>query len=449
MIVFKRRLLFWLVKAYLKRWGKAILFFFLLGLVVFFLLRSTVTLLVAQFLAGNRQTIGLVGSYTIDTIPSNIIADISNGLTSVSEDGTVIPKVASSWVISDNGKTYTFSLRHNVHFTDGTLLTSREIQPSFADATISRPDLYTIIFHLKDTYAPFLITASHPILKNGFVGVGDYKIQNIKLNGSFIESITLVAKNKTQDFKIYQFYPTNDALKVALALGEISIADNLIDEEFKNTTFSHFPNMNVKKKVLYNQVVTVFYNTQDKVLSDKKLRDGLSYSLPNIFADGERAYSPISPKLWAYAVASPHTQDLSHAKLLLGASIGSSAPPTLTLDTLPKYEKVAEKVAQAWSTIGIKTKIETVDSAPQVFQIYLGEYSIPLDPDQYSLWHSYQQNNITNYRSVRIDKLLEDGRKTTDRQDTVRIYTDFQKYLLDDQPATFLFYPYAYTISRK
>ena len=207
--------------------------------------------------------------------------------------------------------------------------------------------------------------------------------------------------------------------------------------------------MNVKKKVLYNQVVTVFYNTQDKVLSDKKLRDGLSYSLPNIFADGERAYSPISPKLWAYAVASPHTQDLSHAKLLLGASIGSSAPPTLTLDTLPKYEKVAEKVAQAWSTIGIKTKIETVDSAPQVFQIYLGEYSIPLDPDQYSLWHSYQQNNITNYRSVRIDKLLEDGRKTTDRQDRVRIYTDFQKYLLDDQPATFLFYPYAYTISRK
>ena len=39
-------------------------------------------------------------------------------------------------------------------------------------------------------------------------------------------------------------------------------------------------------------------------------------------------------------------------------------------------------------------------------------------------------------------------RKTIDINERKEIYADFQKYLLDDAPASFLYLPYTYEISR-
>lgn len=62
---------------------------------------------------------------------------------------------------------------------------------------------------------------------------------------------------------------------------------------------------------------------------------------------------------------------------------------------------------------------------------------MPKDPDQYILWHSDQVNNIVRYKNLRIDKLLEDGRSVTNINERKEIYSDFQKYLMDDLPASF------------
>ncbi len=45
------------------------------------------------------------------------------------------------------------------------------------------------------------------------------------------------------------------------------------------------------------------------------------------------------------------------------------------------------------------------------------------------LWHTGQDNNITKYENKRIDKLLEDGRKTLDFTERKKIYNDVTKYL--------------------
>jgi ABC-type transport system substrate-binding protein len=45
--------------------------------------------------------------------------------------------------------------------------------------------------------------------------------------------------------------------------------------------------------------------------------------------------------------------------------------------------------------------------------------------------------------------LLEDGRRTSDVGERRIIYADFQKFLIEDVPASFLFFPYEYDISRK
>ena len=74
---------------------------------------------------------------------------------------------------------------------------------------------------------------------------------------------------------------------------------------------------------------------------------------------------------------------------------------------------------------------------------------MPQDVDQYALWHSDQPNNITRYVNLRVDKLLEDGRKEMDLEKRKLIYADFQKFIQADPPASFLFFPYIYNVTRK
>jgi peptide/nickel transport system substrate-binding protein len=225
----------------------------------------------------------------------------------------------------------------------------------------------------------------------------------------------------------------------------------LTDSTFKDTSFNQFPNATVEKHIDYSQLVTLFYNTQDKVLSDKKFRDALSYTLPDTIAQGERAASSLPPQSWAYRQNSLREQDTEHATLLLKDVKDQYKEniPTLTISTLPNYKDLAQIITKEWKKIGIKTKIKVVNNLPDQYQIFLGKFNVSHDPDQYSLWHSDQTNNITNYKNIRIDKLLEDGRKTLDQDQRIKFYEEFQKYLADDQPASFLYFPYVYSVSRK
>lgn len=447
-----RRLIFWLLRAYIQKWGKAIFAFFVLGLIIFFLLQTIVISFITKITSENKQSIGIVGTYTVDSLPNSLLGLISAGLTKVSPDGSVHPDLATSWDITDNGKTYTFHLKKDQFFSDGTPFTAKDIPFSFTNVTTSTPNTFTIVFHLKDSYAPFLVTVSRPIFKKDFVGIGRYKVKNVALNGAFIQSLSIASMANPGIVRVYQFYPTEDALKLAYALGEISIAQDIDSTQFQQTNFSAFPNTHIAKTTDYTTLVTLFYNTADKILSDPKLRDALSYTIPNTFPEGERAYSPLSPLSWAYQDTNPHLQDFTHAKLLLEASLGTNAQayPHITISTLAKYQSIAQQIQTLWKQLGIATKIEVVTTVPTTFQVYLGDFHLPQDPDQYTLWHSYQDNNITNFnKDLRIDKLLEDGRKTLDLSERIKIYADFQKYLINEEPATFLYFPYSYTLTRK
>lgn len=456
MIFFKRRRYFyWLIKAYFKKWGKNILFFFFFGLfagvILFFLLRTTSDFLISKIPTGDKETIGMVGAYTIDSLPSSIFNAVSTGLTKVSETGEITPGIARGWKIDNNGKTYIFYLKNNLRFNDGENITSDSINYSFKDVTMEKPDKYIVVFKLKDTYSPFLVTLSGPIFKDGLVGIGEYRIKNIKTNGTFIKSLTIISRKNSSKIKTYEFYPSQEALKVALALGEITKAEDLSDIEFNKSSFDKFPNLKVVKKVDENQLVTLFFNNEDRVVSDKRIRTSLSYAIPDEFSNGKRTFSPFSYKSWAYNEENIRKQDLEHARIVLDKTDSStnSAALNLTIKTMAKYKNTAEEISAVWKKIGIKTKIEIVDSIPDSYQILLSDFNIPLDPDQYTIWHSDQNNNITNYKNLRIDKLLEDGRKIFEIDTRKKIYADFQKYLIDDSPAIFLYFPYKYEVSKK
>lgn len=452
MIFFRRRLFIWLLRAYVKKWGLTILLFFVVGLALFFLLLKAAIYLIPKIPIGQRQTIGMVGAYTLDTLPSSLLTNLSHGLTAISGDGTIVPDLAKSWNIRDNGKTYIFTLKDNVFFSDGTPFTSDQITLPFSDVSIERPNKMIIVFHLKEVYSPFLTTVAHPIFKKGFVGVGEYRIQQVKINGNFVESITLSSTRNQYSTKTYHFYPSQEALKMAYALGDITSAVGLSSLSFQLTSFDHFPNTRVQKNVDYNRLITLFYNVTDPTLSDVKIRSALTYALPDHFTNGERNYTPYPPFFWANdPLQNARQQDLAHANLLITQSQSATKGShiSLSIKTFPEYKNDAKMIAKIWEQLGFRSSIEIVTTIPGRFQVFLGDFILPKDPDQYMLWHSSQGNNITQYNNQRIDKLLEDGRETLDFPTREKIYSDFQKYLLADSPASFLYFPYEYEISRK
>lgn len=438
------------MKAYLKKWRNTILLFFALGLLAFFILKFVVNYFIPLIPFTQEHTVGIVGAYTVDTLPPVVLSKVSRGLTYVASDYTVKPDLAKSWEIKNDGKTYVFHLKNNVYFSDGTKFSSDEITYNFSNVDISKPNKDTIIFNLKSSYSPFLVTVSRPIFKDGFVGIGSYRVRSLNLNGSFVQSIELVSTQGGKEI-LYQFYATEDAVKTAYMLGDIDEINELSGTNFQNKDMLTFKGVSSFKSTNYTNLVTLFYDTNDKDLSDKKLREALAYTMPDKFIQGERNYGPFPPTSWVnnYGLTT-YNQDFEHAKSLLDSSATATNTSTLTfqLQTLPQYKDLADQIKDLWQKIGIKTNIKVVDAFPTDFQIFLGDFNVSKDPDQYTLWHSSQENNITNYKNLRIDKLLEDGRQTVDMSQRGKIYSDFQKYLLDDPPATFLYFPYQYNLKR-
>lgn len=448
-----RRLLFWLVKAYIKKWGKIIAVSFVAGLLIFFTILSSSQFLLRLLPVEKRASVGYIGAYYIESLPEGIQQKISRGLTRVEKDGTIKPDVAESWAVKDNGKTYVFTLKDDVFYSDGKKLTAQNLPYEFTSVKKKVIDNRRISFTLQDQYAPFLVTVSRPIIRKGFVGLGDYVVRDVAFNGDFVKSLAIVSKKDKLVTERYSFYPSEDALKIAFALGEVRKAFGLSTDAFLHTQLGLYKNTDVKKITDTNVLVTLFFATRDPVLSDPKIRSGLSYALPESFAAGERNFLPYSPlSKFANKDGIEKHQDFAHAHLLLDAAkeqASSGAVLKVTLKTLPKYRTTAEAIKEVWKKVGVETTIEEVDGKPDTFQVYLGDFVLPKDPDQYTLWHSTSGNNITRLNDRRIDKLLEDGRKTNDVKERQNIYNDFQKYLLAESPAAFLYFPYEYTVERK
>lgn len=453
-MVVRKRLIFWLIRAYINRWGRTFIFSFLAGLAIFFIVLFSSRYFVNLLPVYNHTITGITGAYTVEDLPPAIVQKISKGLTVVGEDGKIKPGLAASWKILEKGKTYVFYLKKNQFFSDGREITSDLINYKFADVAVNRPDKHTIEYKLKDIYAPFLITVSRPVFQPGLIGAGDYIIDDIKLNGTFVQSLSLANKKNRFDVITYEFYPSIEALKYAYVLGEVNHIVGVDNLKFKNSSYDQFPNSIVKKNTNYNKLVTLFYNNNDQYLSDKKMRLAISYTLPQSYDIGEKAFLPYSPKsIYFNKDLEIREQNFEHAKVLLDAvSTSSESANTkiaLSMKTLAKYKDTAKLIARNLNKLGIETTIEEVEKVPSDFQIYLGDFVLSNDPDQYPLWHSAQARNITKYKNLRIDKLLEDGRKTVVLEERKKLYADFQKYLIEDSPASFLYFPYENEIIKK
>jgi len=350
---------------------------------------------------------------------------------------TVIPGLAESWEISEDGLTYTFKLRQGVKFHDGTDFNAEAVKfnfdrwmdksnkyhnpegfpyyndmfggykgdPDHVIKEIKVVDAHTIQFVLNRTQAPFLANlgmspfaiASPKAIEGGKlgdepVGTGPFKFAGWKRN-----DIITLEKNPDYwnkgypklDKVIFKVIPENTARLTALTSGEIDLMDGLNPDdaeavkENKDLQLLLRPSMNVGY---------LAFNTEKKPFDNPKVRQAISHAInkPEMVKAfysglGEPATNPMPPSLWGYNdQIKDREYNLDQAKKLLaeagypnGFKVQFMAMP-VPRPYIPDGKKMAEAIQQDLKKIGIETEIVTMEWATYLEKTRLGEYEMCL-----------------------------------------------------------------------
>lgn len=405
-------------------------------------------LVVAQFKLNlfhpqNTIRIGLIGTYQEYDLPFEVTKLISAGLVEASSDGRIKPKLVTGWETNNDATQFKFKLKDNLKWVDYTSFKATDLEFGIPNTNVSYPNDDTIQFDLKESYSPLPSLLTKPLIKKGsLLGTGPYRITKVEKSRIFITKLTLES-NDLKLPKIYiRFYPNEKVAITGFNMGEVQVVLGLSNPKYilQNSLIS------IKQTTDYSKIVTLLFQTNDTLLSNRSLRQALSYQIPQIPGE-ETANNPYPPQFWAYNkdakkyLSNPsEAQDaLERAKSQLPDGTSHSE---LILTTIPNLETVGKTIVDSWKELGFDSKLRIESGIPQNFQALLITQSIPQDPDQYSLWHATQtKTNLTKYNSKRADKDLEDGRKIITEEDRQVKYFDFQKTLLEDAPAVFLYFP--------
>jgi len=450
------RYYYWLLLAFLKKHNKLIFLSFLISVITAISV-VTISPYISSTLVHTKRVVGIVGSYeaqNFDALPEDILNKVSSGLTIINDKGVVLPMLASTWEISPDNKVYTFHLRHNVLLNNGEVFNAKHVSLSFLDVTMKVIDDYTIAFTLRKPLAIFPLYLTKPIIVYPDIGVaGLYSVEKVKVKNERIQELQLSPNRKDVQPIVYVFYPSEGEMITDYKLGKIT--EMTITNKTMADAFTSWKNTTVTKSVVYDRLLTLFYNQHNPLIAERDFRLAVEAALHyDELADlGELVSSPIPPISWAYNGDTKKKEtDVEYAKKTLDRLITASESGKLTLQTSYEYLDMADMVTNSLKDVGLQVNVNMAgySSTKPQFDLLLAYLKIPTDPDQYYYWHSTQSlAQMLGYKNLKLDKQLEDGRSQYKVSERKAIYYDMQKTLRDNPPALFLFYPYVYNIKRK
>lgn len=452
-LALRTRYYYWFFSSFAKKYGRIIFPVFIGVFLLFILFRS----FGERFLFSlnfTKRKIGLVVTGERSRIPNEILPLISSAFVTFNEKGTVKPKLATRWDSLQDGREFIFHFPKNITWSDGNNFTTADIDNTFFSfngmVSVKKIDPYTLSLSLQHPLTNFPSLLTTPLLRNNFVGVGgSYKVGHIKLEYGEIKQIDLTPLVAGLSPLVYKLYNTVDDMVIAYKLSEID-SFTTQDERVANS-FSMWKNTELSSIFDYHRIVTVFINTQKAPFDNKNLRQALAFGVnyPQIDKYGQRAFSPLLPFSFAYnADVKTYGYEPEIAKSLVEKN--NAVGKKITLFASYELNQIADELVNAYKEIGLLVDVRYTGYIPTNYDLFLTLWEPPIDPDQYAFWHQTQKaGNMSNLKNVRIDKLLEDGRKELSQTKRKQIYTKFQEVLAEEAPALFLYYPKLYTVKRK
>lgn len=438
------------------------------------------------------------------------------GLLTHAGDGTLAPLLAKTWNVSSDGLTYTVILRDDVRFSDGIKVTTEDVlftiesardpiiksnkRAGFEGVTIETPDAHTIIFRLKEAYAPFAENLTLGILpkhiwknitREGFslalantepIGAGPYALVSIEKDASGVPvSYTLAASDALPDQKAFiskivlNFFSTEEAAKNALVKGTIDSLASIapLDAEELSQKGYHI------ERATLPRIFGVFWNqNENPVLAHPEVRFALEQSIDRkeivqkaLHGFGVVAESPI-PTIFRDG-ADTGTKSTTTATAILEkagwkknatgiyekttktktANLTESLTFSLSTANVPELVETANLLKKKWEENGMKVTLKVFELGdlnqnvirPRKFDALLFGEIIGRDLDLYAFWHSSQRTdpglNIALYANTKTDTYLKNARSTSDAQKRKEAFSLFEKEIQKDRPALFLYSP--------
>lgn len=470
---------------------------------------------------------GIIGSprfvnpvLAVSDVDHDLTKLIYSGLMKSVGDNSLTTDLAEKYSISDDGLTYTFTLKDNIFFQDGVEVTTDDIEftinkiqdstikspkrPGFYDVKVEKVDKKTIKFILKKPYSPFLENLTIGILPKHLwdnlssdqfplsqynveaVGSGPYKIskmetqkKNMLLIPTYYELVSYDKYSPQQSFidkLIIKFYKDEKSLIDGYNKKEIEAINSISPDKIKDLKKQSDTKINTSP---LPRVFAVFFNqNQSDVLIFKEVRQALNMVVDRqkivdevLSGYGEPLYGPIPSGLIDGTTTANNNVDIDAAIKILNKggwiknkdtgimekkiSSKKTIQLAITINTLNSDDlvKTAELVKADWEKIGVTVDIKQFEFGdlqqniirPRKFEALLYGEVVGRDMDFFAFWHSSQRNdpglNISMYANTKVDKLLEDARKTSDTSVRASDYNSFATEVKNDIPAIFLYSP--------
>jgi peptide/nickel transport system substrate-binding protein len=333
---------------------------------------------------------------------------------------TLVPGVADSVNVSDDGKTFTFHIRPDQKFASGNPVTAEDAAyslqrviklqktpvfllsqlgwtPENIDQMVTATDDSTLKVTITVDFAPTLVYAllgsvvgsvvdmktvmqhetdgdmGNGWLKTNSAGSGAYVLKSWTPNDSVVMEANPNYRGGVADLKrvVIRHIPEASAQRLALEKGDVDIADNLTPDQITAVAGnSDITVTTIPQALLYY----IGLNQKDKDLQDPRVRQALRYlvdydGMANSFLKGAAQVhqSFWATGFWASYDENPYTFDPAKAKALL-AEAGYPDGFSLDLDApnFAPFVNMAQSVQSTFAQGGVKVNIVSAEMAPML-----------------------------------------------------------------------------------
>jgi len=357
--------------------------------------------------------------------PSLIMADLwADGLMARDREGGFIPHLATSWTISDDGKTYTFNLRRGIKWSDGQPFSSADVaftlmqvakyntyQTKFLPLVLNveTPDEATFIVHLKQPVAAaldLLDKDNFPLMPKHIyegtevptnpanrkpIGLGPFKLQTWEEGRAltFVRNPNYWDQPKPYlDSVIVALIPNPQQLLNALIQGEVDWSrldytqvqraqDASKSGKFKVVKIETFAperstvDFNMRRKPFDNvEVRRALFQAIDRKRISADAYRGLA--LPATNAIPEQFKKLFDPSV-NYEELYPFDREKAASRLDAAGfpfKDGKRFSLELTYIATSPFDAVARSVAAQWAEVGINVKLAGLDSQIWTDKVY-------------------------------------------------------------------------------